>query len=126
MGKDMKNASLRGEDLSWDPQATKAKQAFLDMPREVLIKLVDQMAEIFSEHFTLENFQCPNSEKLSHYAKLFRIQNLMICIQTRTVQSEDEVDKLVRKTTKQRPRDLDEVRQQEIGLRTQTQLLELA
>ena len=39
---------------------------------------------------------------------------------------EDDVDKLIRKTTKQRPRDLDEIRQQEIGLRTQTQLLELA
>ena len=39
MGKDYKNVSLRGEDLSWNQHATKARQVFLEMPREVLNKL---------------------------------------------------------------------------------------
>ena len=46
MGKDMRNVSLKGEDLSRDHQATKAKQAFLDMPREVLIKLSNEIYTI--------------------------------------------------------------------------------
>ena len=116
MGKDMKNVSLKGEDLSWDLQATKAKQAFLDMTREVLNKLSNEMAASVSEHFTLEHFPCPNSEKHNQYAKLIRIQNLAVAIQGRIVISEDEIEKLVRKTTKQRPSDLDEIQQQEIGL----------
>jgi hypothetical protein len=96
------------------------------MPREVPNKLSDELATIVSEHFTLEHFPCPNSEKHHQYAKLIRIQNLVVSVQARIVISEDEIQKLVRKTTKQRPSDLDEIRQQEIGLRTQTQLLELA
>ena len=35
---DFKNVSLRGEDLSFNQRATKAKEVFLQMPREVLNK----------------------------------------------------------------------------------------
>ena len=73
MGKDYKNVSLRGEDLSWNQQATKAKQVFLEMPREVLNKLCDEMTTIISEYFTLEHFPCPNSERNNPFAKLIRM-----------------------------------------------------
>ena len=62
MGKNLKNVSLKGEDSSRDAHATKAKQAFLDMPREVLNKLTD-IYTIVSEAFAVENFLIPNSEK---------------------------------------------------------------
>ncbi len=74
MGKNLKNVSLRGEDLSRDAHATKAKQAFLDMPREVLNKLTDEIYTIVSEAFAVENFTVPNSEKQNPFAKLMRIQ----------------------------------------------------
>ena len=123
---DFKNVSLRGEDLSFNQRATKAKEVFLQMPREVLNKLSDEMFTIFSENFTMENYPCPSTERNNPFAKLIRMQKLIVGLQTRTVSSEDEIDKLARKTTKQRPSDLDEVRQQELGLRVQTQLLEQA
>ncbi len=96
------------------------------MPREVLNKLCDEMTTIFSEYFTLEHFPCPNSERNNPFGKLLCIQKLIATTQARIVISEDDIDKLIRKTTKQRLCDLDEIRQQEIGLRVQTQLLELA
>lgn len=73
----------------------------------------------------MQNIPVPNAEKHNPYGKLIQIQNLAIAIQSRNVISKDKVDKLIRKTCKQRPSDLDQIRQQEIGLRTQTQLLEL-
>ena len=84
------------------------------------------MTTIISEYFTLEHFPCPNSERNNPFAKLIRMQKLVLTVQTRIVISEDNIDKLVRKTTKQRPSYLDEIRQQEIGLRTQSQLLKHA
>jgi hypothetical protein len=123
MGKNLKNVSLRGEDLSADLQATKAKQTFLDMPREVLNKLTDEVYTIVSEYFAVEHFSIPNTDKQNQYAKLMRIQSLAVAIQTRIVILEDRLNKLVRRTCKQRPSDLDEIRRQEIGLRTQTPLL---
>ena len=107
-------------------RALKAKEVFLQMPREVLNKLCDEMFTIFSEYFTMEHYPCPNTERNNPFAKLIRIQKLIAGTQTRIVTSEDGIDKLLRKTTKQRPSDLDEIRQQDIGLRVQTQLLELA
>lgn len=46
MGKNLQNVSVHGEDLSGNNQATKAKQAFLDMPREVLNKLTDDVYNV--------------------------------------------------------------------------------
>jgi E3 ubiquitin-protein ligase DOA10 len=96
------------------------------MQQEVLNKLSEEIMAIFSEFFTMEHFPCPKSERSNPFGKLIRIQKLVVTIQQRIVISEDDVDKLIRKTTKQRPSDLDDIRRQEIGLRIQTQLLELA
>ena len=52
---DYENVSLRGEDLSFNQRAIKAKEVFLQMPREVLNKLCDEMSTIFSEYFTMDN-----------------------------------------------------------------------
>ena len=59
MGKTLKNVSLKGEDLSRDSQATKAKQTFLEMPSEVLNKLTDEIYTIVSEAFAVETFRFP-------------------------------------------------------------------
>ena len=51
MGKNLINVSLNLQDLSGDLQANKAKQAssFLDMPREVLNTLTDDVYNVVSE-----------------------------------------------------------------------------
>ena len=86
--------SRHGEDLIGNIQATKAKQTFLDMPREVLNKLTDDVYNV-AEHFAVENFPVdgpvPNAERQNPYAKLMQIQNVAIAIQKRNVVSKDEV-----------------------------------
>ncbi len=109
MGASQQNISLLRADLSGDIQTTKAKQAFNDMPREVLNKLSADVHNIFWEHFLLENFPVPNREKQNPYAKLMQIQNLVIAIQSRNVISKDDIEKLIKRTCsggKQRPGDL--------------------
>ena len=49
----------------------------------------------------MENYQCPNTERNNPFAKLIRIQKFIASLQARIVASEDEIDKLARKTTKQ-------------------------
>ena len=82
---DYKNVSLRGEDLSFNQRAIKAKEVFLQMPREVLNKLCDEMFTTFSEYFTMENYPCPNTERNNPFAKLIRIQKLIAGMQARIV-----------------------------------------
>ena len=104
-------------------QATNAKQAFLDMPRGFLNESTADVANDFWKYFITGNFPVTNGEKENPYKNMMQIQNMIIAIQTRNVISNDEVDKLVRRTCKQRPGDLNQLLQQEIGLRAQTHLL---
>ena len=92
MGKNLGNVSLHREDLSENIQATKAKQAFLDMPREVLNKFTEDVYNVVSKYFAVQKFLVPNAEKQNPYAKLMQIQNVAIAIHTRNVISKDEVD----------------------------------
>ena len=96
MKKEYKDVSLRGEDLSSNQRAIKAKNVFLQMPREVLNKLCDELTTVFSEYFTLEHFPCPNSERNNPLGKLICIQKLIVATQARIVISEDGIDKLIR------------------------------
>ena len=61
MKEDYENVSLRGEDLSFNQRAIKAKEVFLQMPREVLNKLCDEMFTIFSEYFRQFD-ECPTGD----------------------------------------------------------------
>jgi hypothetical protein len=124
-GEILPNSSLFGANLESDDQAEAHKQAFLDFPKAALQMAISELFKKCKEKFTVENFPAPHEEADNPFKKMMQMQYVIVAIQTRIVLSVDVVENLWKRTCKERPQNLNQLRTMEVALATQAKLYEL-
>jgi hypothetical protein len=124
-GEILSNTSLTGADLESDDQAAALKQAFINFPNGALQMAIAELFKKCKEKFMVENFPVPHEESENPLKKMMQMQQLMVAIQTRIVLSVEVVEKLWRKTCRERPQTLNHIRAMEVALATRPSYLRL-
>ena len=118
------NVSMYGANLEDHQQAEKLKRAFVKFPPTLISIAIGEVYKKFEEQFQMTLFQSDAKQKYSPIQQMRPMQDVLLTIQTRCVNTADEMYKVCLNTCNVRPADMAELRKIEVHLRSQVQILE--